>query len=307
MTLAPATNLPDYDFTSHYLTRNGYRLHYLDEGSGQPLVMLHGNPTWSYLYRRFVTELRGSFRVIVPDHAGCGLSDTPPESAYRYTLSSRVADLEALLDSLSLKDRVTLFLHDWGGLIGMTYAARHPDRIARLVVFNTAAFLLPADKRLHWTLGFARNSRLAAWLILRFNAFTRLAVRLGCRVRPMPPAVRHAYTAASDSPEGRRVTLRFVQDIPLSHQDPAYSAVLQTQNRLNKFRHLPVLLCWGEKDFVFDRAFLREWIRHFPEAEVHRFPDAGHYVTEDAFDRILPLVRTFLSQPLSAVRPPPMD
>ena len=289
----PANN-PDYDFTRHYFARSGYRLHYLDEGSGEPLVMLHGNPTWSFLYRKFVSGLRESYRVIVPDHAGCGLSDTPGENVYEYTLASRVADLEALLEQVELKQRQTLFLHDWGGLIGMAYAARHPERISRLVVFNTAGFLVPSGKQLHWTLRFARDSRLAAWLILRFNAFARLAVRLGCRARPMPPEIRRAYTSACASRERRRVTLGFVHDIPLSDRDAAYASALAAQDGLAHFRDIPVLICWGEKDFIFNRDFLSEWIRRFPQAEVHRFPKAGHYVTEDVFEEIIPVVKKFL-------------
>jgi pimeloyl-ACP methyl ester carboxylesterase len=295
LTLSPHPNLPDYDFASHYFSRSGYRLHYLDEGSGEPLVMLHGNPTWSFLYRKFVSRLRESYRVIVPDHVGCGLSDVPRENVYTYTLASRVADLEALLEYLDLPQPLTLFLHDWGGLIGMAYAARHRERISRLVVFNTAGFLVPGGKRLHWTLRLARGSHLAAWLILKFNAFSRLAVRLGCRTRPMPEEIRLAYTSACNSPERRRVTLRFVQDIPLSGRDAAYATVLDAQNGLRHFTHTPMLICWGEKDFIFNRDFLSEWMRRFPQAEVHRFPRAGHYVTEDAFEEIMPVVKRFLA------------
>ena len=126
--------------------RGGLRLHYIDEGEGEPVIMLHGNPSWSFLYRNLIDSLRGSHRVIVPDHIGCGLSDKPDDSQYAYTLKSRVDDLEALLDHLGLDRELTLVLHDWGGMIGMTYAARHPERIARLVVTNTAAFHLPAAK-----------------------------------------------------------------------------------------------------------------------------------------------------------------
>lgn len=256
--------------------------------------MLHGNPTWSFLYRRFVRSLRDSHRVIVPDHAGCGFSEVPSEETYTYSLSSRVDDLEALLDHLALRQRLTLFLHDWGGLIGMAYAARHPECISRLVVFNTAGFLLPAGKKLHWTLTFARDSRVAAWMILRYNAFARIAVRLGCRARPMPEATRRAYTSACDDLERRRVTLRFVQDIPLSKCDPAYTTALAAQDGLVHFSRTPVLVCWGEKDPIFDRGFLSEWMRRFPLAEVHRFPQAGHYVMEDAFEQIIPVVKRFL-------------
>src|ERR1700730_9125742 len=123
--------------------RDGLRLHYLDEGSGEPVVMVHGNPTWSFYYRNLVEALSGQYRTIALDQIGCGLSDKADDSKYSYTLESRVADLEALLDHLEVDREITLVVHDWGGMIGMTYAARHPERIARLVILNTAAFPLP--------------------------------------------------------------------------------------------------------------------------------------------------------------------
>src|SRR3954447_4449252 len=109
------------------LDRGGLRLHYLDEGEGEPVVMVHGNPTWSFYYRRLVEALSPSHRVIVPDHIGCGLSDKPDDARYQYTLESRVDDLEGLLDHLGIKGDVTLVVHDWGGMIGFTYAARRPE------------------------------------------------------------------------------------------------------------------------------------------------------------------------------------
>src|SRR5436305_2156201 len=127
--------------------RGGLRLHYLDEGDGEPVVMVHGNPTWSFYYRHLVEALSPSHRVIVPDHIGCGLSDKPDDSRYAYTLASRVDDLEALLEHLGIVKDITLVVHDWGGMIGMVYATRHPKRIRRLVVLNTAGFHLPQAKR----------------------------------------------------------------------------------------------------------------------------------------------------------------
>ena len=148
------TDHPGRDFD-----RGGLKLHYIDEGSGEPVVMLHGNPTWSFYYRHLIDSLRGSYRVIVPDHIGCGLSDKPDDSRYTYTLASRVDDLERLLDHLGLDRDLTLIMHDWGGMIGMAYAARHPERIARLVVSNTAAFHKPASKPLPRALAICRDSR----------------------------------------------------------------------------------------------------------------------------------------------------
>ena len=156
----------------HDLDLGGLRYHYLDEGGGEPVVMLHGNPSWSFSYRRLVDALAPTCRTIVPDHIGCGLSDKPGDAHYDYTLERRVRDLEALLDHLGIESGVTLVLHDWGGMIGMTYASRHPERISRLVLLNTAAFHLPPSKPFPWPL-WACRTPLGAWLVRGLNAFCR--------------------------------------------------------------------------------------------------------------------------------------
>jgi len=283
-----------YPFESRYLNRGGLRYHYLDEGSGEPVVMLHGNPTWSFYYRNLVLALRDRYRVIVPDHIGCGLSDKPGDAQYDYTLGSRVQDLEALLDCLGVNRPMDLIMHDWGGMIGMAYAVRHPERIRRFVVLNTAAFHLPAGKQFPRALTLAR-SRLGGYLVRRFNAFCLAASYLCCRENPMPRRIRRAYCLPYDSWRNRVAVLRFVQDIPLRPGDKAYDLVAKVQENLEQFVDRPMLICWGMKDFVFDRDFLKEWVRRFPKAEVHRFERAGHYVLEDVGDQIAPLVRDFLS------------
>lgn len=286
--------MQDYPFEGEALPlHGGLRYHYLDEGQGEPLVMVHGNPTWSYFFRKLVLGLRDQYRCIVPDHIGCGLSDKPPDSRYSYTLKQRANDLEVLLDHLGVKDKITLVLHDWGGMIGMTYAHRHPERIARLVILNTAAFLLPEGKELPWSLWLFRNTPLGPWLVTGLNAFCRGAAR-SCVVRPLSPAVREAYLAPYDTKDHRRAVLRFVQDIPLGPSDPSYALVQEVQEGLPRFADRPMLICWGMKDFVFDVHFLNEWVRRFPQAEVHRFDDAGHYALEDAGDEVLGLIRNFL-------------
>jgi haloalkane dehalogenase len=282
-----------WSFEEHYLDLGGLRYHYLDEGQGPPVVMLHGNPTWSFFYRDLVRGLRDECRVVVPDHIGCGLSDKPGDDRYDYTLGRRVDDLEALLDHLRLRDNLTLVLHDWGGMIGMTYAHRHPERVKRLVVLNTAAFLLPPGKRLPWSLWLCRNTPLGPLLVRGLGAFSRAAVRW-CSVRPLPADVRAAYLAPYDSWAHRVAVLRFVQDIPLRPGDRSYELVHSVQDGLGRFRGVPMLICWGQKDFVFDRHFLAEWRRRFPAAEAHAFPDAGHFVLEDAGAEVLALVRDFL-------------
>lgn len=287
----------DYPFPSRYLARpGGHRLHYVDEGRGEPVVMLHGNPTWGYYYRNLVRALRDRYRCVVPDHIGCGRSDKPSPADYDYSLCSRVADLDALLDHLGLHENLTLVLHDWGGLIGLAWAARHPSRVRRLVVSNTAAFPLPAGKRLPWSLWLARNTRLGAWLVLRGNVFCRAAARWCVARRPLPPAVRQMYLAPYDSPAHRVAVLRFVQTIPLTEADPGFDLLQETARFLPRLAGVPTLLMWGLRDFVFDRHFLDEWRRYLPAAETHVWPDCGHYLLEDAPEEVIPIVRQFLAR-----------
>ena len=291
-----------YPFKSHFLDLDGLKYHYLDEGKGDPVVMLHGNPSWSFYYRELVRELRDGYRTIVPDHIGCGLSDKPADSYYSFTLKQRVDDLERLLEHLGIRERITLVLHDWGGMIGMAYASRHPERIARLVILNTAAFHLPQGKKFPLALKICRDTQLGAFLVQTFNAFARCAARVGCKRKPMSADLRRAYCSPYDNWHNRLATLRFVQDIPLAPGDPSYALVSEVDAGLHRFADLPMAIFWGEKDFVFDRVFRDEWMRRFPKAELHSYPDVGHYVLEDAGEEIIPLIRRFLTNhPLPTV------
>ena len=291
---------PALPFESRFLERGGLRQHYLDAGSGDPVVMVHGNPSWAVYYRGLAAALAGAWRVVVPDHMGCGLSSKPGDELYDYTLKSRVDDLDSLLEAIGVRERVSLVLHDWGGMIGMAYAARHPERIRRLVILNTAAFLLPPGRSLPWTLKACRGPA-GALLVRGANAFAVAASRLCCTRRPMGPELRRLYLEPYDSWAHRIAVHRFVQDIPLAPGDEAYGLVQATAASLERFRRTPMLICWGGRDFVFDRHFLDEWVRRFPEAEVHRLPDAGHYVLEDAGEEIIPWVKDFLERhPLGA-------
>jgi haloalkane dehalogenase len=285
-----------YPFSGHFFDLPAGKLHYLDEGAGEPIVMLHGNPTWSFYYRNLVLSLRDNHRCIVPDHIGCGLSDKPPATVYDYTLRSRVDDLEALLDHLNLRENLTLVLHDWGGMIGMAFAARHPERISRIVASNTGAFPLPKGKKMPWSLRLGRNTRLGAWLILKRNAFCRKAAKWCVKRKPLPPEVRKMYLAPYDTPEHRVAVLKFVQTIPLKESDPGFDIVRDTALSLPKFVGVPTLLLWGMKDFVFDHHFLTEWQKHIPHAETHIWPDCGHYLLEDSSDEVIMRVREFMAK-----------
>jgi len=285
-----------YPFEPHWLTvPSGHRMHYVDEGprDAPVVLMLHGNPTWSFYWRRLISALRISHRVIAPDHIGCGKSDKPGDDTYSYRLAQRVEDIEALVDQLGLRD-ITLAVHDWGGMIGMGWAHRHPDLVARLVVLNTAAFPMPSTKRLPASVWLARDTKAGALLVRGFNAFARGATRLAVTRVRLPKDVRDGLCAPYDSWDHRRAVLRFVQDIPLKESDPSFSLVREVGEHLHQFNDRPVLICWGDRDFVFDEHFLRVWKSALPDAEVHQFPNCGHYVLEDAPSEIEQLVRSFL-------------
>lgn len=285
-----------YPFTGHYHDLQGLKYHYLDEGQGETVVMVHGNPTWSFYYRNLVLALRADYRVIVPDHIGCGLSDKPVDSGYSFTLQQRVDDLESLLEALGLREKITLVLHDWGGMIGMAYASRHPERIARLVILNTGAFPLPAGKKFPLALKICRNTQFGVFLVQGLNAFARMAARIGCKRHPLSKELREAYCSPYDTWHHRIATLRFVQDIPLSPKDPGFALIQEVADGLHRFAALPMLILWGERDFVFDHYFREEWQRRFPAAEVHSFADCGHYILEDAAEEVIPLISDFLSK-----------
>jgi haloalkane dehalogenase len=285
-----------YPFTSHYLDLSSHRYHYIDEGQGEPIVMVHGNPTWSFYYRELIKALSGRYRSIAPDHIGCGLSDKPEVTDYDYRLRSRVDDLDNLLATLTTDEKITLILHDWGGMIGMAYALRHPEKICRLVVMNTAAFLPPAAKRIPMRLSVIRRSGpLAALAVLGLNIFARGALSMASK-KGLSAEVKRGLTAPYNCWKNRIATLKFVQDIPLVEKDPSYRLVKQVDDQLQTLSELPMLICWGKHDFVFDQDYLSEWQRRFPAAEVHCFPDAGHYVLEDVPEKIIPLTQDFLTQ-----------
>lgn len=284
-----------YPFTSHYLTIGGHQYHYVEEGSGDPVVMLHGNPSWSFYYRNLIQKLSPKFRCIAPDHIGMGYSDKPGDEAYSYTLAQRVRDLEEFLEAKGVVKDITLVLHDWGGIIGMVYARRHPDRIKRLVILNTAAFLMPKAKKLPFMLK-ATRTPLGAFFVRGFNAFSGGATKIGVKRIKMSKEVAAGYVAPYDSWKNRIATLRFVQDIALKKGDPGYDMIEDLENNLSLFKNTPVLIAWGLQDVVFDHIILDTWIRYMPQAEVHRFEDCGHYVLEDAQQEIGELVMDFLTR-----------
>lgn len=251
--------------------------------------MLHGNPTWSFYYRDLILGLRDRYRVIAPDHMGCGLSDKPQD--YPYTLATHIDNVERLIDHLGLAD-FTLVVHDWGGAIGFGYAMRHAERVRRFVVFNTAAFLGRVPLRILA----CRTPLLGALAVRGLNAFAGAAVVMACKNRArMTPDVKRGYLLPYDSWANRVAVHRFVQDIPTRPSHPTFPLLREIETALPQFRDRPTLICWGMRDFCFNEAFLDGWIARFPDAEVHRFAEAGHYVVEDAGEAIVRWMKDFLA------------
>lgn len=287
-----AVNQELYPFESHFENISGHQYHYVEEGKGEPVIMLHGNPSWSFYYRQLIQKLSPYFHCLAPDHIGCGYSDKPGDAAYSYRLEQRVNDLEAFLEKKKITQNIHLVVHDWGGIIGMAYAHRHPGSIKKIVILNTAAFHLPQSKSFPFALRFFRTWP-GAFLVRGFNAFSGLATIVGVKRIRLSKAVRQGLKAPYNSWGNRIATLRFVQDIPLKPSDPGYDIITEMQEQLSQFRNTPTLIAWGMKDMVFDRHFLDTWIRYLPKAQVHRFYDSGHYILEDQQEAIGKLVLNF--------------
>jgi haloalkane dehalogenase len=285
-----ASHLAEYPFQPRFFdVGGGQRMAYLDEGQGPTVVMVHGNPSWSYLYRNLVRSLRDRYRCIVPDHLGCGFSDKPTE--YPYQLRNHIENLEGLLEALAV-ERCILVVHDWGGAIGMGWAGRHPERVAGVVVLNTAAF---RSSRLPWRIALCRLPILGALLVRGLNGFAGAAIHMAVH-RPMRPEIAAGFLAPYNNWRNRIAVHRFVLDIPMNPSHPSWEPLVAIEQSLANLQQCPMLLCWGGRDFCFNAAFFEEWRRRFPEAEAHYFPDAGHYVLEDGLAEILPLIESFLGR-----------
>jgi len=284
----------EYPFAPHFLNINGHLVHYLDEGEGPPVVMVHGNPTWSFYFRRLVTRLSKEFRTLVPDHIGCGFSDKPGPDVYDYTLASRVADLDTFLACTVPEGKLNLIVHDWGGMIGLAWALDHPDRIDRVVITNTSGFFLPTAKRFPWILWVIKYMDwVAVPAVLGLNLFSKGALYLGACTR-LSFRVKKGLTAPYNSWKNRMATLKFVQDIPLDRADPAWEVVARVDQQLDRLDPKQVLFLWGAKDFVFDTCFLDEFLTRLPGAQSHVFEDAGHYLFEDKPEETAEQIHRFL-------------
>lgn len=281
-----------FPFAPHYCEVNGFKMHYVDEGSGEPVLLLHGDPTWGYLWRRFIPPLAKQRRCIVPDQMGMGKSGTP-QQLYPYRLRHHIANLEALVLHLDLRN-LTLVLHDWGGPVGLGLATRHPDRIKRLVLMNTWAFAPWPGGPFPRLLEIIRSDR-GEKFVLEKNGYLEPAL-LGTTHHPekLTRIVMDGYRAPFPTPASRRALLCWSRDIPVHESDPSYAEMKQIEDGLLHFTKTPTLLAWGMKDPVLHESVLRLWQRIYPQAITHGVDDASHFLQEDAPDQIVSFIEQFL-------------
>lgn len=273
-----------YPFESKYVDVGAGRMHYVDEGNGPVLLMVHGTPTWSFLYRELIRDLSRDHRVIAPDHLGFGLSDHPQDFGYRPEDHARI--LEQFIEKLGLRD-ITLVVHDFGGPIGLSYAERHPDNVRALVLFNTWMWSVAgSDKE---RVGRVLGGSFGRFLYTRFNLSPRVIVpgAYGDRRRLTKQVHRH-YIDALDSPRKRVPAWILARELLGSGE--WYDALWRQRDTLAQH---PALFIWGMKDPAFGKDLSR-WKESFPAARVVELEDVGHFVQEEAPQQSTSAIRTFL-------------
>lgn len=279
----------EYPFQSNFMDLAGVRMHYVDEGSGRPVIMIHGNPTWSFYYRRLVSELSGEYRAIAVDHIGCGLSDKP--TGYTYQLDTHISNLSRLIEELDLQN-ATLVAHDWGGAIGLGALLQHRERFERIVLFNTGAFPPPF---IPWRIRACRIPLLGKLAVQGGNLFARAAVTMATSRRGgLESTTASGLLAPYDSWGNRTAIFNFVKDIPTRSNQPTWKTLERIESGLSDLKEMKKLLVWGMQDWCFRPECLERFIQHWPEATVRRIESANHYVVEDASDQVVDELKTFL-------------
>lgn len=291
-----------YPFASHYLDLNGRVYHYVNEQPADvptedhsTLLFVHGNPTWSFYWRRVILACRERYRCVAPDHLGCGLSDLQP---HPLRLADHIDNLVRLIETLDLR-RVTLVAQDWGGAIGLGAALRNRKRFDRLVLTNTGAFkpwFLP------WRIRVCRWPVVGRLAVQGANAFCRAALRMTLsRTRRLTPQVEAAYLAPYSNWSSRAAVYQFVRNIPLSAAHPTWQTLAEIEAGLPQLAELPSLLLWGMRDWCFTPACLEKFRHYWPAAEVARLEDVGHWVLEDAPEDAQAAITGFLARTANSV------
>lgn len=279
----------EYPFTDRWLPyRDGY-IHYLDEGKGPAVLLLHGNPTWSYLYRNVIKELREEFRLIAPDYPGFGMSKAP--GGYRFTPQEQSEAVQELIRRLNLKDFI-LVVQDWGGPIGLSYAVRNRDNLRGIIIMNTWAWpaeILPMKlfslAMGGWPIGY--------WLQTRLNFFAKVIVPHGIyHAEKVTDSLRKAYTDPFPTPKSRIPTWIFPGQIR-----KARTWLADIESKLPNLSDLPAQILWGTKDSAgFPLEQMAKWQTYLPMNETEILEDASHYVQEDRPDRVAASIRKILDR-----------
>jgi pimeloyl-ACP methyl ester carboxylesterase len=281
-----------YPFTpSRYCLDSGHSLSYLDEGKEDslPTIFLHGNPTWSFYYRKAVLAWRELGRCIVPDHLGCGLSDKPSSKEFSYQLKDHANNIRNLINSLHIEN-FNLVMHDWGGAIGMTAFGDEPERVRKIVLLNTAAFpSIDVPRRIL----FCRLPLLGEFWVRAMNGFAFPATWMGS-AKGLSESTKKGLLFPYHNWKNRIAIWKFVRDIPHEKNHPSKTVLEKTSQQLANFTGTPSMACWGMKDFCFHGGFLNEWKKRWPNLDVHRLEDSGHYVLEDSFEDVRSKVEPFL-------------
>ena len=291
-----------YPFEPHALDLRGSAYHYVDESSTDldagelpTLLLVHGNPTWSFHWRRLILANRGQYRCVAPDHLGCGLSDLQPRPL---RLADHIDHLVALIEKLDLR-RVTLVAQDWGGSIGLGAVLRCQERFERIALYNTGAFppwFIP------WRIRICRWPVFGRLALQGGNAFSRAALRMTLRrKRRLDAMVEQAYLAPYHDWKSRGAVYQFVKDIPLSKRHPTWQTLAEIEQGLPQLASLPQMLVWGMRDWCFTPECLDKFVEAWPTAEVHRLADVGHWVVEDAPEESQQLLADWLQRTTTRV------
>lgn len=278
----------EYPFSPNWFSTGDHKLHYVDEGEGSSVVMIHGNPTWSFYYRNLIKSLEPNHRCLALDNMGCGLSDKP--QAYDYTLKQHIENVVAWIKELELES-FDLVVHDWGGAIGMGVAQALPERVKKFVILNTGAFYMDKIPK---RIAVCKIPILGDLIIRGVNGFAGPATRMAVS-RPLTKEVKDGYLLPYNNWNNRIATLRFVQDIPTNPSQKTFQVLGEIESFLLSLKEHSMLIGWGLKDFCFDEVFLEKWKALFPEAKVLAYPKSGHYILEDEKDTLIPEIRRFLS------------
>ncbi len=263
----------EYPFAAHYFETPAGKMHYIDEGTGDPIVMVHGNPGWSFEFRTIIKELSKSNRCIAVDHIGFGLSDKPEN--FDYLPESHAGNFERFMDNLNLNN-ITLIFNDWGGPIALSYAIKHPEKIKRLTILNTWMWSVKGNSHFE-KFSSMMGHGLGKWLIKHYNIFGKVVVKkaMGDKSKLTKHIHRHYYKHLS-TPAERKGSYVFPREI-IGSSD--WLDKLWQQK--NKIENIPSTIIWGMKDIAFKEPELKQWVQTMKQASVIKLDKAGHYPQEE--------------------------